>query len=56
MFKNSGSGVVDTGEAPKKSNISANNRKKITLVSRLVYWEQEGINKLVMKYLVILPL
>jgi hypothetical protein len=36
-------GVNDTGEAPEKSNISANIRKKIEIVTRLVYWGQEKL-------------
>ncbi len=36
-------GVNDTGEAPEKSNISANIRKKIKIVTRFVYWGQEKL-------------
>jgi hypothetical protein len=36
-------GVIDTGDAPEKSNISANIRKKIEIVTRLVYWGQEKL-------------
>jgi hypothetical protein len=36
-------GVNDTGEAPEKSNIFANIRKKIEIVTRLVYWGQEKL-------------
>ncbi len=36
-------GVIDTGEAPEKSNISANIRKKIEIITRFVYWGQEKL-------------
>jgi hypothetical protein len=35
--------VHDTGDAPEKSNKSANIRKKIEIVTRLVYWGQEKL-------------
>jgi hypothetical protein len=34
-------GVVDAGEALKKSNISANNRKNVEIFSGHAYWAQE---------------
>jgi hypothetical protein len=36
-------GVNDTGKALEKSNISANIRKKIEIVTRFVYWGQEKL-------------
>jgi hypothetical protein len=36
-------GVIDTGDAPEKLNISANIRKKIEIFTRLVFWGQEKL-------------
>ncbi len=37
--------VSMTSKAPEKTNISANIGKKIEIVSRLVYWDQERLFK-----------